>query len=273
MRDLMGISLGGMVKGNEQVFLCFDWAQNDEAGASCIKVRYGNRKFFTTLFKTKDADSIMLLRWKNDADGNSYEMKKPAISRTGDLFKLDLAKEFVAMGLESKFADEDNHKRGGGSSHFYASSTWIHVGDHGYYYAEHVNGEDSRDYLNFCFEYPGIRIGNSLIRKIEIDTFDSIRDENMEPLYEFMRTVMDEPVAVSEYQEEALVELFTKHFPITMHMDIWCQDKLLRASIDHLGIPPRWFAKHNIIDGVKKLNAETIATDVPLEFVIKELGI
>lgn len=60
------------------------------------------------------------------------------------------------MGIELKEDNESNQKakRGGGSSHFYAKSMWIHVGEHGYYYAEHARGEDSRDYLNFCFEYP-----------------------------------------------------------------------------------------------------------------------
>ena len=70
MRDLMGVHLGSMVKGEEEVFLCFDWdSSNLDEGMSRIKARYGNRKFFSTLFKTKDIDSIMLLRWKNDADG------------------------------------------------------------------------------------------------------------------------------------------------------------------------------------------------------------
>ena len=50
MRELMGIHVGSMVEGKEEVFLCFDWEQHDEEGASHIKVRYGNRKFFTTGF-------------------------------------------------------------------------------------------------------------------------------------------------------------------------------------------------------------------------------
>ena len=150
---------------------------------------------------------------------------------------------------------------------------WIHVGEHGYYYAEHVGGEDSRDCLNFRFAYPGIMIGNSLIAKIEVDTFDSISDEDMEPLYDFMRTVMDEPSAVSRYTENELVELFTKHFPKTMHIDIWCKDKLLRTSIDHLGRPQRWFMKQDIVDGIRDYNSEKVEAEKPLELVVKELGL
>ena len=179
MRDLMGVHLGSMVKGKEEVFLCFGWdSSNQDEGMSRIKARYGNRKFFSTLFKTKDIDSIVLLRWKNDAAGHSYEIRKPETRRSGDLIRLDLTKEFAAMGMELYGDKESNQKsqRGGGSSHFYAESMWIHVGEHGYYYAEHVGGEDSRDCLNFRFAYPGIMIGNSLIAKIEVDTFDSISD-------------------------------------------------------------------------------------------------
>ncbi len=275
MRDLMGVYLGNMVKGNEEVFLCFDWEQCDKEGASCIKVRYGNRKFFTTLFKTKDLDSIILLWWKNDANGHGYEIRKPEISRSGDLIRLDLTKEIVAMGLEMKEAEGANQKsqRGGGSRHFYAESMWMHVGEYGYYYAERAGGEDSREYLNFCFVYPGVKIGNSVVKKIEIDTFDSISDENVEPLYNFMRTVMDEASAVSKYSEDDLAELFTKNFPITMHIDIWCDDKLLRASIDHLGMPQRWFSRQNIVDGKRNYNSEVIETKTPLELVVKELGL
>ena len=108
MRELMGIHVGSMVEGKEEVFLCFDWEQHDEEGASRIKVRYGNRKFFTTGFKTKDIDSIMLLCWKNDANGHHYEMRKPELRRDGDLIRMDLTKEFTAMGLESREANEIN---------------------------------------------------------------------------------------------------------------------------------------------------------------------
>ena len=276
MRDLMGVHLGSMVKGKEEVFLCFGWdSSNQDEGMSRIKARYGNRKFFSTLFKTKDIDSIVLLRWKNDAAGHSYEIRKPETRRSGDLIRLDLTKEFAAMGMELYGDKESNQKsqRGGGSSHFYAESMWIHVGEHGYYYAEHVGGEDSRDCLNFRFAYTGIMIGNSLIAKIEVDTFDSISDEDMEPLYDFMRTVMDEPSAVSRYTENELVELFTKHFPKTMHIDIWCKDKLLRTSIDHLGRPQRWFMKQDIVDGIRDYNSEKVEAEKPLELVVKELGL
>lgn len=275
MRELMGVRLGSMVKGKGEVFLCFDWEQCDEDGANCIKARYGNRKFFTTLFKTKDIDSIMLLRWKNDANGHSYEMRKPEISRSGELLRIDLTKELTAMGMELKEDGESNLKagRGGGISHFYAESMWIHVGECGYYYAERGLGEDSRDYLNFCFAYPGLKIGNSLITKIEIDTFDSINNENVEPLYDFMRTVMDEPSSVNRYTESEIVELFTKHFPITMHIDIWCNDKLLRASIDHLGMPQRWFTKQAMVDGVRDSGAEILESKSPMDLLVKELGL
>ncbi|MDY5578004.1 MAG: hypothetical protein SPF70_11160 [Lachnospiraceae bacterium] len=275
MRELMGIHVGNIVEGKEEVFLCFDWEQHDEKGASHIKVRYGNRKFFTTLFKTKDAGSIMLLRWKNDINGHCYEMKKPEISRNGDLIRVDLTKEFAAMGMKLREDNESNQKaqRGGGSSHFYAESMWIHIGEQGYYYAERARGENSRDYLNFCFAYPGVKIGNSLVSKIEIDTFDSIRNENMDPLYDFMNTVMDEMSAVSRYTEREVAELFTKHFPITVHIDIWCNDKLLRASIDHLGIPQRWFTRQDIVDGVRDCNSRIIESKSPLDMIVKELGL
>ena len=33
MRELIGIHVGSMVEGKEEVFLCFDWEQHDEEGA------------------------------------------------------------------------------------------------------------------------------------------------------------------------------------------------------------------------------------------------
>ena len=33
MRELMGIHVGSIVEGKEEVFLCFDWEQHDEEGA------------------------------------------------------------------------------------------------------------------------------------------------------------------------------------------------------------------------------------------------
>lgn len=282
MRKLMGVNIGIWVKEKEKVFLCFDWAYREEEGASCIKARYGNRKFFTTIFKTKDTDSIMLLRWKNDPNGHSYEMRKPEISRRGDLIRLDLTKEFAAMGMELKENDElyQIFQSGGCSRSYYdykrlryGESRWINVGEHGYYYAECFGAEDSINYLNFCFAYPGVKIGNSLITKIEIQTFDSISCENMDPFYDFMGTVMDEPLAVSRYTEAELVQLFTKHFPLSMHMNIWCNDKLLRASIDHLGNPQFWFEKNDIVNGIIDYNSKRIETKTPLEMVVKELGL
>ena len=270
MRELMGIHVGSMVEGKEEVFLCFDWEQHDEEGASHIKVRYGNRKFFTTGFKTKDIDSIMLLCWKNDANEHRYKMWKPELRRDGDLIRMDLTKEFTAMGLESREANE-KAQRGGGSSHFYAYGNWIHIGECGYYESVHDNWGEN--HLNFCFAYPGLKIGNSLITQIEISTFDSIKDEKMEPMYDFMRSVMDDLSAVSRYTENELVELFTKHFPITMHINIWCNDKVLRASIDHTGEPQRRFCRENIADGVRDYNTTWIKTDNPLELVVKELGL
>ena len=112
-----------------------------------------------------------------------------------------------------------------------------------------------------------------MITKIEISTFDSTSSENMEPMYEFMRTVMDDLLAVSRYTEEELTELFTNHFPETMHINIWCQDRLLRASIDHTGVP-RWrFCREDIVDGVRNSNVPWIKAEKPLELVVKELGL
>ena len=270
MRELMGIHVGSMVEGKEEVFLCFDWEQHDEEGASHIKVRYGNRKFFTTGFKTKDIDSIMLLCWKNDANEHRYEMRKPELRRDGDLIRIDLTKEFTAMGLKSRESNE-KAKRGGGSSHFYAYGNWIHVGQCGYYESVHDNWGEN--HLNFYFAYPGLKIGNSLMTQIEISTFDSIKDENMEPMYDFMRIVMDDLSVVDRYTENELVELLTKHFPITMHINIRCNDKVLRASSDHTGEPQRRFCRENIVDGVRDYNTPWVKTDNPLELVVKELGL
>lgn len=271
MRDLMGIHIGGMVKDEEEVFLCFDWEQNrEEEGLSRIKARYGNRKFFTTGFITKDMDSIMLLRWKNDENGHVYEMRKPELRRDGDLIRMDLTKEFASMGLQSKEADE-KAKRGGGSSNFRAYGNWVHIGEYGYYESEHDSWGEN--HLNFYFAYPGLEIGNSVITKIEINTFDSISNENMEPMYDFMRTVMDDLSAVSRYAAEELAELFTKHFPETMYINIWCIDKLLRASVDHTGVP-RWrFCREDIVNGVRNSDAPWVENKKPLELVVKELGL
>ena len=271
MRDFIGVHIGRMVKDEEEVFLCFDWAQNrEEEGLYRIKARYGNRKFFTTGFKTKDIDSVMLLRWKNDANGHSYEIRKPKTCKDGNLIRMDLTKEFAAMGLESREKDE-KAKRGGGSSNFRAYGNWIHVGEYGYY--ERIHDSWGEDYLNFCFAYPGLKIGNSVITKIEISTFDSTTDKNMELMYDFMRIVMDDLTAVNTYTADELVELFTNHFPVSMYINIWCKDKLLRASIDHKGSPQRRFCREDIVDGVRNSNATWIKTEKPLELVVKELGL
>ena len=270
MRHLIGVPLIGMVKEKEKLFLCFEWETNGEAeGVCCIKSRYGNRKFMTTGFKTKDMDSILLLRWKNDADGHSYEMRKPILKKDGDLIRIDLTKEFVAMGLELREVEEKT-KRGGGSSNFYDYGSWIHIGEYGYYYAE--NSGD-RTYLDFYFAYPGLEIGNSVITKIQIDTFDSIKNERMKPMYDFMETVMDDLSAVHKYTAEELAELFTEHFPKSMFIDVWCKDKLLRAGLDHLGEPQWRFCREDMVDGVKNSNVPWTKHPKPLELVVKELGL
>lgn len=270
MRDLMGVYVGGMIKDKEEVILCFDWEQNDEKGSSSIKARYGNRKFFTTGFKTKDTDSIMLLRWRNDAKGHCYEMRKPELRMDGDLIRMDLTKEFAAMGLESKETDE-KPKRGGGSNNFYAYGNWIHIGKYGYYQV--IRDNWGENHVDFCFAYPGLKIGKSFITKMEISTFDSVKDENMQPMYDFMRIIMDHLSAVSRYTKSELAEIFTKHFPVTMYINICCNDKVLRASIDHTGEPQRRFCKENMVDGVRDYHAPWIKTDNPLELVVKELGL
>lgn len=269
MRELIGVHIGGMVKGEVQALLCFEW-NLDEENASHIKARYGNRKFFTTLFKAKNEGSIILLQWKNDVNGHIYEIRKPKLSKDGDLLRMDLTKEFSIMGLESKELN-DKSKRGGGCNHFYAHGNWVHIGEQGYY--ESYNDNFGENYLNFYFAYPGLKIGNSFITKIEIETFDSIKNDNMEPMYDFMRTVMDDLSAVNRYTVGKLVELFTEHFPRTMFIEVWCNDKLLRASVDHMG-EPRWrFCREDIVDGVRDKNAPWIKHPKPLELVVKELGL
>ena len=74
MRELMGIHVGSMVEGKEEVFLCFDWEQHDEEGASHIKVRYGNRKFFTTGFKTKGIKSDLPNKEKSRINQNFIQL-------------------------------------------------------------------------------------------------------------------------------------------------------------------------------------------------------
>ena len=270
MRELIGVHVGGMVKEEEEVVLCFDWETDDKENASSIKARYGNRKFFTTGFKTKNIDSIMLLRWKNDANGHVYEMRKPKLSMDGDLIRMDLTKEFEVMGLESKEASE-KAKRGGGSSNYRAYGNWIHIGECGYYEPTHDNWGEN--HVDFYFAYPGLEIGNSIITKIEIDTFDSIKNERMNPMYDFMKIVMDDLTAVKKYTAEELKGLFTEHFPETMYINIWCTDKLLRASVDHKG-EPRWrFSREDIVDGVRNSGAPWIKNPKPMELVVKELGL
>lgn len=39
MRELMGIHVGSIVEGKEEVFLCFDWEQHDEEGISMQKIQ------------------------------------------------------------------------------------------------------------------------------------------------------------------------------------------------------------------------------------------
>ena len=259
-----------MVKEEEEVFLCFDWESCLEGdNVNPIKVRYGNKKFFTTLFKTKNIDSIILLRWKNDANGHSYEIRKPETRRDGKLIRIDLTKELKKMGMELVEPIELSEKLEIACKPSYAGSRWIHIGEYGYYESKYSYCDMSRYYLNFCFAYPGIKIGNSLIMKIEIYTFESISSEHMNPFYDFIRTVMDDLSAVSRYTEKELVEIFTKYVPETMYIDIYCKDKVLSGNIDDLGEPQRWFRKKNIVDRT----IDYIETQNPLELLVKELGL
>ena len=138
-----------------------------------------------------------------------------------------------------------------------------------------VEGKSSLNFSEFCSLFRKGYQQDDLLIKIFYSTFISsdIKDENMEPMYDFMRSVMDDLSAVSKYTENELVELFTKHFPITMHINIWCNDKVLRASIDHTGEPQRRFCRENIVDGVRDYNTPWVKTDNPLELVVKELGL
>ncbi len=268
MRDVMGVDIGKMVKEEEEVFLCFDWESCLEGdNVNPIKVRYGNKKFFTTLFKTKNIDSIILLRWKNDANGHSYEIRKPETHRDGKLIRIDLTKELKKMGMELVEPIELSEKLEIECKPSYAGSRWIHIGEYGYYESEYDSW--GKNFLNFYFAYPGIKIGNSLITKIEITAFDSISSENMKPLYDFMRTVMDNSSAVNTYTENEFVEIFSKHIPENMHIDIYCKENVLSASIDYLGQPQRWFRKKNIVDKT----IDYIETQNPLELLVKELGL
>ena len=191
------------------------------------------------------------------------------LKRDGEILRMDLTKEYATMGLGIE--EKEKAKRGGGSRHFYAYGNWIHIGEQGYY--ETVNDSWGETHLKFHFAYPGLEIGNSVITKIEIETFDSVKDENMEQMYAFMRTVMDDLSAVKDYTSEELKESFTKHFPETMYIEIWCMDKVLRASVDHKG-EPRWrFCREDIVDGVKIQNTSWIANPKPLELIVEELGL
>ena len=110
-------------------------------------------------------------------------------------------------------------------------------------------------------------------------------DVNYEVVKEFVANVKEkalgEEVAKSlkpgevfvKILKDELVELFTNHFPVSMYINIWCKDKLLRASIDHKGSPQRRFCREDIVDGVRNSNTPWIKTEKPLELAVKELGL
>ena len=70
----------------------------------------------------------------------------------------------------------------------------------------------------------------------------------MDPLYDFMGTVMDEPSEVSRYIYRSggpFYKIFSKYYAYRYLEN----DKLLRVSIDHLGMPQRWIMRQNIVMG------------------------
>ena len=269
MRDVRRIDIGRLLKNEEEVYLCFEEKSSAEKEGRTIKAYYGNEKFFTTIYETKDIDSIMLLHLRNDENGYSYEMRRPEISLDADFVSLDLIKELTAMGLQLEESNENNQ-----DFLCYQFGNQMSVGKYGYYKSEMLNVSMlMRYYLKCYFSYSGVKIGNSLVTKIEISTYDGIENEILEPLYEFLRTIMDDLSAVNRYTEKELVELLTKHVPVSMHMDIWCKDKLIRASIDDRGPSQRSFCREDIVDGVINSNSSWIKTENPLELVVKELGL
>lgn len=99
MVKLMGVNLDQIIKGEECVFLCFDWLQDHEKQGRRIKVRCGNRKFLTTRFETDDSESIRFVRWKNHVDDSVFEIIRPDVVIDQNLIKIDLTKEFNKMGI------------------------------------------------------------------------------------------------------------------------------------------------------------------------------
>ncbi len=276
MKERMGVQLGKIIRGSDNVVLCFDWFQGGDENGCRIKVRCGSRKFLQTLFRTETSESVEIVHWRNSGGEYLYEIKNPEVLKKNGLLRLDLTKELSAMNVElcegEEFEQGFNYIKGSDRCP-YIESEWIYVGEYGFYYSSWSWNDIGRNDLHFCFAPPGAQILNRRVREIKIDTFDSISDENMEPFYEYMDCLMDYASASGKYTEETVTALFLKNLPPALHMDILCEDRCLTMSVNHLGDPRAWFCRCDVDveNGRKKADTGKMAMDNPMERMVAEL--
>ena len=273
MLDLEGVNLSLLIKGDEEVFLCYERLRDSDQKGLTIKARCDNRKFLRTCSKTGDSDSIRLLIWKNSGANSIYQMINPDITIEKDFVKIDLEKEFASLGVTMYEGEEFNSRYLMTRGRFpltCAEGIPVSVGTYGYYYTRHTWLDCSNYDLYFRFASPGVKIFRNRVREIKIDTFDGI--SRMDEFYEFINSVMDGSLECTGYSEEKLTELMKNHLPKSMYIELTCENRVLRAGIDHLGGEPRrWFESYAVENEEKIDYTGRIASEDPLENVIYEL--
>ena len=146
----------------------------------------------------------------------------------------------------------------------------VSVGTYGFHYTRYTWLDCSKYDLYFRFVSPGVKIFRNRVREIKIDTFDGI--SRMDEFYEFINSVMDGSLECPEYSEEKLTELIKNHLPKSMYIELTCENRVLRAGIDHLGGEPRrWFESYAVENGEKVDCTGRIASEDPLGNILIEL--
>ena len=268
MKELRCIDLSRLISSGDKVFLCFEPSADNE-DALMIKARFGNRKFLTTRRGTDDAGSVCLLRWKNEAGDCIYESIRPEVKTEKGLIRIDIEKEFALRGIslnEGQELDSDLDFR---KRHIWGER--INTGEKGFYFLEGSWADSSRDELKVFFSKPGLKFFGSRVRRIWIDTFESLSGERTKPFYEYLNSAIDGGSEASDITDEKLEKLLREHLPESMYIELLCEDRLLRAGIDHLGEVRRWYMKQSIEEGVKESGVKTASED-PLGGLIREAG-
>ena len=283
MEQMMGVVIGGaggIIDGDNEVFLCFDWQgenrqEENERQGWRIKAKCGKRKYLTTLFRTQQSDSIRIVIWKRDGAERKYEIIKPAVVLEKDLLRVDLEKELAAVGVSIDHGGDFDRRfdriRSCGWKVPYADSHWITIGKNGFYYKESVWLDSSREFAEFRFSPPGAKMFNARVLEMNIDTFDSLEYDRTAPFFAFIQTVIDGVSDGKEYKDEVLTDVLKNHLPEETHFEIECADREFSVSVHHIGRPANWYLRRTLENGVKIHSTGRIESEDPLEELIREL--